>query len=149
MITEELLQLKEDLAYVKEQHLQLAKLYGSELCAAEMERKELEISQKISALEKEIITKEYLLEKNSLFAITHIDSYGDGGTRIIKTSKYNPIYWDFTTYEFYTRYPVDDKFKLRDKIFIKYLVIRIESYIERLEDEIKDVHFFLSKFKGN
>lgn len=145
---EELLNLKEELSYMKEQNLQLAKMYGSELCSNDMERAEKVLENKISLLEKDLIIKKYLNSGGKLFVITDMQIIRDGGTMEIITNK-GKYYIDQDRKNIHNGYvPTTDNI-INDDLLKFYLIDRIESYITHLEEKAKGLRFFLSRFKGN
>lgn len=87
--------------------------------------------------EEDKIIEEYLADgTRELHSVYRIDSIRDGGNIVIKTSKGN-YYIDNKTYKVYREYPLDNKYEIRDTIGIKYLILRIETYLDREQKQIE------------
>jgi hypothetical protein len=92
------------------------------------------------------ITKQYLLNGGELFTINFIDSNRDGGTKILKTTKgFYYIHKERKT--FHSDYPTSDKNLILDSLSIAYLIERIESYIEKCNNDLQRNKNMLTEIK--
>jgi len=81
--------------------------------------------------------KEYLKKGGRLFQVTKMDSYRDGGTKVIETTyggnKKFFIHMDNNT--IHTYYPCIDESLLQDELLKEYIIERINAYVMRFNEQ--------------
>jgi hypothetical protein len=81
--------------------------------------------------------KEYLEKGGRLFQVTKMDSYRDGGTKVIETTyggdKKFFIHMDNNT--IHTYYPCTDESLLQDELLKEYIIERINTYVMRFNEQ--------------
>lgn len=83
-----------------------------------------------------IVTK-YLEDGNNLFTVVSMDSIRDGGTICINTnSPTTKFYVNSKTKKLHYSYPTNDVNLVTDRTTILYLLHRIETYLNRVEDKL-------------
>tara|TARA_R110000782_G_scaffold42103_5_gene95989 strand:+ start:230 stop:526 length:297 start_codon:yes stop_codon:yes gene_type:complete len=91
-------------------------------------------------------TKQYLVNGGELFTINFIDTIRDGGTKSIKTT--NGFYYiNKERKTFHSDYPTSDENLILDSLSIAYLIERIESYIEKCNNDLQRNKNMLTEIK--
>lgn len=82
---------------------------------------------------------EYIRNGGKIFYISHIETYRDGGTKIIhfiNSGGIKPIYVDKNTNQFHHDFPTTKENVISDELLIAYLIDRLTAYVNRLQHEI-------------
>ena len=85
----------------------------------------------------EELIKEYVKNGGRLFTINNIGTYRDGGTKIIDCNNSYTFYIDKNVKSFHLSYPTISENEITDKLLINYLIDRINSYVNKCEDQVK------------
>lgn len=82
--------------------------------------------------------KDYLSNGGNLLTVTHIDSYRDGGTKVITCNYATPIkyYVDKDKWTLHSDYPTTDENLVKDDFLKKYLIEGMKTYTQRLYVEV-------------
>jgi hypothetical protein len=91
---------------------------------------------------QEELIKEYMINGGQSWSLITIDTYRDGGTKVLQTSvpknalKY---YINNKTWTLHDAYPPDNSNIIIDKATIAYIIYRIDKYKEDIEFKMKEV----------
>jgi hypothetical protein len=91
---------------------------------------------------QEELIKEYMINGGQSWSLITIDTYRDGGTKVLQTSvpknalKY---YINNKTWTLHDAYPPDNSNIIIDKATIAYIMYRIDKYKEDIEFKMKEV----------
>jgi hypothetical protein len=91
---------------------------------------------------QEELIKEYMINGGQSWSLITIDTYRDGGTKVLQTSvpknalKY---YINHKTCTLHYAYPPDESNIIIDKSIIAYIMYRIDKYKEGIEYKMKEV----------
>jgi hypothetical protein len=93
-------------------------------------------------MNQEDLIKEYMINGGQTWSLVTIDTYRDGGTKVLQTSvpknelKY---YINHKTYTLHGAYPPDESNIITDKSIIAYIMYRIDKYKEDIEYKMREV----------
>lgn len=86
---------------------------------------------------REELIKQYILDGGEIFSVKKINSYRDGGTKIIELSDGRSFYIDKDMQDLYSDYPL--KTRVLDLRFQAMLLERMEKYLSVLEWDVRTV----------
>ena len=93
-------------------------------------------------MHQEELIRQYLSKGGYAWTLEAIDTYRDGGTKVLQTNvpknglKY---YINHKTYTFHDAYPPDESNIITDKSIIAYIMYRIDKYKKDVEYKMKEV----------
>jgi len=90
--------------------------------------------------------KEYAVNGGDLFIVNKIDSYRDGGTGIIGTSKQD-YFVHKDNHTLHSSYPPNDDNIIKDELLIEYLIYRTLIYTDRQFDACVRNNKFISEIR--
>jgi len=90
---------------------------------------------------------EYVVNGGKLFVIKLIDTIRDGGTKIIKTTR-GDYYVDKDSKRFHSAYAPSPENLITDPLLIEYLIERMDSYVKRCEDAIRENNRLLGQIQN-
>lgn len=91
---------------------------------------------------QEELIKEYMISGNQTWSLVSIETYRDGGTKVLETSipknalKY---YINNKTWTLHCAYPPDNSNLITDKSIIAYIMYRIDKYKQDIVYKMKEV----------
>jgi hypothetical protein len=97
-------------------------------------------------MQREELIREYIRNNGKLWVLESIDSYRDGGTKVLITNIFNSKevikYYihkeNFTIHSVYPTYTSDDDYNIiTDKPTLAYIMDRLDRYKENLEYKMK------------
>jgi len=93
----------------------------------------------VEITEEEI--KEYISKGGKLLIVTDIDSYRDGGTKVITCNYAKPIkyYIHMDNWTIHSDYPTTDENLVTDEILKKYLIQGVKNYSQKLMNEVSRI----------
>ena len=92
--------------------------------------------------DQEELIRQYLSTGGYSWILETIDTYRDGGTKVLQTNvpknelKY---YINHKTYTLHSAYPPDESNIITDKLIIAYIMYRIDKYKKNVEYKMKEV----------
>lgn len=95
--------------------------------------------------------KSYLTRGGLLINVTNVDSYRDGGTKVIECNYATPIkfYIDKDKWTIHNDYPTSEKNLVSDEFLKKYLIYGIKNYKDKEYNNVLRIEEYINKLEEN